>query len=367
MSHLIHMRSHLCLIWIGVLTASLTLPTGCRKPEYKVYDVPKDTSASTRQTAQTATQPANTNPIAWTPAPQWKELAPTQFRKGNYLFADQAGSAEITVSAFPGDTGGLLANANRWLRQASLPEINQEQLAELAIEIKLADEVSAFVLDLKAANESKTSNRVYAAVLPYQGQSWFFKMSGPASTVQSQIPAFSTLLRGLRFGDAANAAPLSEHNHDEHIGDLAFTAPNGWTESKGSSIRIASFSISKEGYPPADFSVTSFPGDTGGLVANVNRWRGQIGLAAWTPAQVNAAVETLTNTAGLDFKMLELKPDSENENPATDEWIRVAVMEKAGMSWFFKLKGDAVLVDLQRDEFTSFIESVHFSHAGHNH
>lgn len=367
MSHAIHMRSHLCLIWIGVLTTSLILPTGCRKPEIKVYDVPKDASVSERPIAQTATQPAQSNPVAWTPPPQWKELAPTQFRKGNYLYADNSGSAEITVTAFPGDTGGLLANANRWLRQASLPEVNEQQLAELAIEIQLNDEVTAFVLDLKAANDSEASNRVYAAVIPYEGQSWFFKMSGPFSTVQSQIPAFSTLLRGLRFGEEANTAALNEHNHDEHIGDLTFTPPSGWTESQGSSIRIASFSITKEGYPPADFSITSFPGDTGGLVANVNRWRGQIGLASWTPEQVNAAVENLTNPAGLSFKLFELKPDSNSGSSVSDEWIRVAIMEKAGQSWFFKLKGDAVLVDLQRDEFKSLIQSVHFSHAGHNH
>lgn len=362
-----HMRSYMCLVWIGVLTTSLTLPTGCRKPEVKVYDVEKGSLAPPRPLTQSAPSMEPSDPIAWTPASQWKTLPPTQFRKGNYLYSDNAGSAEITVTAFPGDTGGLLANANRWLRQASLPEIGQDQLDKVTVEINLDNQATAYVLDLKDAEKAETSNRVYAAVIPYQGQSWFFKMSGPFATVRSQIPAFSAFLRGLRFGEEAAAANMTGHSHDEHLGDLAFTAPSGWVESSGSSIRIASYSISKEGYPPADFAITSFPGDTGGLVANVNRWRRQIGLAPWSAEKVAAAVQPLKNAAGLQFKVFELKPETDAEKSVSDEWIRVAIMEKGGQSWFFKLKGDAVLVDLQRDEFKSLLQSVHFSHAGHNH
>ncbi len=361
------MKSHLCLIWIGVLTASLTLPSGCRKPEMKVYDVAKGSTAATSPLTQAAPSDTGSDPVSWTPAPQWKELAPTQFRKGNFTFTDAAGTAEITVTSFPGNTGGLLANANRWLRQVSLPEITQEQLSKVTTEITLASEVSAFVLDLKAADKSETSNRIYAAVIPYQGQSWFFKMSGPFTTVQSQIPAFSAFLRGLRFGEDA-AKPTDLANQEaEHLGDLEFTAPAGWVETPGNSIRLASYSISKEGYPPADFSITSFPGDTGGLVANVNRWRRQIGLSPWDASQVSAAAQQLTNAASLEFKVFELKPSSDKEKSVSDEWIRVAIMEKGGKSWFFKLKGDAVLVDLQSDEFKSLLQSVHFSHEGHNH
>lgn len=362
------MRSYMCLVWIGVLSASLTLPTGCRKPEVKVYDVEKGSIDPPGSLAQGAPSRPPSEPVAWRPAPQWQELPPTQFRKGNYVYSDDSGTAEITVTAFPGDTGGLLANANRWLRQASLPEISQDELDAVTSEIELADGTAAYVLDLKAADRSERSNRVYAAVVPYRGQSWFFKMSGPYPTVQSQIPSFSALLRGLRFGERPPApASVADPDHDEHLGDLAFTAPAGWIESAGNAIRIASYSIPQEGYPPADFSITSFPGDTGGLVANVNRWRRQIGLSPWTAAQVAAATESLINEHGLTFQVFELRPETDAEKSASDEWVRVAVMKQGGMSWFFKLKGDAVLVDLQRDEFRALLNSVHFSHEGHNH
>ncbi|MBK1876541.1 hypothetical protein [Pelagicoccus mobilis] len=368
------MRSPFRPIWIGVLTASLLLPTACRKPEVQVYNAPKNAAQAARPLAQTAAAsqqsqaPQEQLPLSWTPSTQWKELPPTQFRKGNYQFSDDAGLAEITVTSFPGSTGGLLANANRWLRQASLPEVDQARLAEIVSEVQLSSQVTASVLDLKAESRDPSSTRVYAAIIPYQGQSWFIKMSGPYPTVQSQIPAFGKMLRSVRFGEEARSQQ-AEHNHEhehQHIGDLTFDTPDGWVPSQGSSMRIASLAVKKEGHPPADFAVTSFPGDTGGLVANVNRWRNQIGLSNWNSEQVNAAAETIMNPAGHEFTFFELKAEN-GESSQDDQRILVAIMNFAGRSWFFKLRGDALLLELQDEEFKALLQSVHFSHEGHNH
>lgn len=343
------------------MTASLVLPTGCRKPEIQVYDVPKSQSDTTQEIPAGLATSAESFKVAWTPSPQWQQLPATQFRKGNYAFEDEAGTVEITVTSFPGTTGGLLANANRWLRQASLPEITEEALQDRAVEIEIEDGASATVLDLRDDSLEPNSARIYAAVVPYDGESWFFKMSGPFAAVQGQIPAFSALIRGLRFGESAALSSVAPTTQNPHVGDLAFTPPAGWNPSKGSSMRIASFSVEMEGHPAADFAVTAFPGDTGGEVANVNRWRAQINLGDWTAEQVQAAAQTLKNPAGHEFRVFELKPQADGE------WIRVAIMQHAGKSWFFKLRGDAVVVDLQKDEFNSVLETVHFSHAGHNH
>lgn len=351
------MKPPVILAFVGALTASLILTTGCSRPEVQVYDVPKDTSLADEPMVGGPRAPVDS--VAWTPAPQWQQLPPTNFRKGNYLFEDRDGKLEITVTAFPGSTGGLLANANRWLRQASLPEINEEQLQDRVTEVTLAGNVPATVVDLKAATPSPDSTRIYAAIVPYDGQYWFFKMSGPFSTLQSQIPAFSSLLRGLRFGEEA-AKPLAAESPD-HLGDLTFATPAGWIQSPGSSMRIASLAVVMEGYPEADFAITSFPGDTGGELANVNRWRRQIGLAPWSADQVEAAAQTVENAAGHTFRVFELKPEADGER------IRVAILFHAGKSWFFKLRGDAVVVDLQKEKFLSLLQSVHFSHDGHNH
>ena len=43
-------------------------------------------------------------------------------------------------------------------------------------------------------------------------------------------------------------------------------------------MRVASFSITKEGLPAADLSVIPLEGTGGGLLLNVGQWRQQLGL-----------------------------------------------------------------------------------------
>ncbi|MBC2605376.1 hypothetical protein [Pelagicoccus albus] len=363
------MRSRLSLIYIGVLTTSLILPAGCRRPEVQIYDTPKDTSERARPLAELSAPSDIADALTWSPHAGWKELPPTQFRKGNYLYNDEAGAVEITVTSFPGSTGGLLANVNRWLGQASLPAVDASQLQKMTSEMSLSSGASATIVDLKPSGETEDSTSIYAAIIPFMGQSWFFKMSGPRSTLESQIEPFRTMIEAIEFGGPAAAATSEAPGTEDasHLGDLVFSTPQGWTVSEGNSMRIASLAIIKEGFPAADFSITSFPGDTGGLVANVNRWRRQIGLADWNASQVEAAATRMTNPSGLEFTMFELKSDSENDGNADKETILVAIMEMEGRSWFFKLRGDALLLDIQMDKFKYLLQSVRFSHEGHNH
>jgi hypothetical protein len=43
-------------------------------------------------------------------------------------------------------------------------------------------------------------------------------------------------------------------------------------------MRIGSFAVKEGNDSSLDISVTAFPGDLGGLLPNVERWLGQIGL-----------------------------------------------------------------------------------------
>src|SRR5690606_21954678 len=98
---------------------------------------------------------------------------------------------------------------------------------------------------------------------------------------------------------------------------------------------------------PADFSITSFPGDTGGVAANVNRWRAQIGLAAWGEAEVAQRGQALSR-GGHEFLFFDLKAETAQEKARSSERILAAILQRDGRSWFFKLRGDALLVDTQR-------------------
>src|SRR5688572_18194483 len=66
---------------------------------------------------------------------------------------------------------------------------------------------------------------------------------------------------------------------------LTWTAPSTWKAQAPTAMRLASFAIPTKAGKDLDFSVVMLSGEAGGLLANVNRWRGQIQLPPLTQAQ----------------------------------------------------------------------------------
>ncbi|MDP4583250.1 MAG: hypothetical protein NWT04_04955 [Verrucomicrobiales bacterium] len=67
---------------------------------------------------------------------------------------------------------------------------------------------------------------------------------------------------------------------------LIYDTPEGWAEKPGSTMRDINFSIGENG--EAECYVARLPGAGGGLLANVNRWRSQMGAEPLTEEQVAA-------------------------------------------------------------------------------
>lgn len=77
-------------------------------------------------------------------------------------------------------------------------------------------------------------------------------------------------------------------------------------------MRLATFQIPDES-GPVELAITRFPGRVGGELANLNRWRGQMGLPAATEAEVEGMIERFeapgfdgytARIAGADMHML---------------------------------------------------------------
>lgn len=345
-----------------VASIVMLLPfSACKKQQVQIYEVPKEVRADRVVDTDEVSPEAAPEPgqLDWDVPEDWQVLPPTGFRKGNYLFVSESGAqVEITVSSFPGQVGGLLANVNRWLGQASLEPISPAELEEVARTSAVEGETVTTV-DLKDDSGAEDSTRIYASIVEHDGQSWFFKMSGPDAAVEEQIPAFDQMVQTLRFETPAAAEPAKAPAATE----LIFDTPEGWVESEGNSLRIASYSISKDGLPSADFAITSFPGDTGGTVANVNRWRSQIGLPPWTAAEVEENQETRQSDHGYTFQLFDLQANQRQMGEEDSDRILAAILFHNGRSWFFKLRGDALLLDTQRAKFASLLQSVRFDQA----
>ena len=133
--------------------------------------------------------------------------------------------------------------------------------------------------------------------------------------------------------------------------DLTWSAPASWQTKSLGQMRRGSYAIKGEGSAESDLSIFVFPGAAGGVVENINRWRGQIGLSPIAAAALADETTPLRTDSGLEIIMVDLKgsgPDS----------ILGAILTQPGQSWFFKLKGSTPLLQQQKAEFTAFLKTV---------
>jgi hypothetical protein len=118
-------------------------------------------------------------------------------RKATFGIAGTGGAtAELAVTAFPGDVGGDLANVNRWRGQIGLPPIEAGQLPA-ALERFEANGLKIAVADIVATTGTPPV-RVLGGIVPHGGQTWFFKLTGPDPLVAQEKPAFLEFLRTVK-------------------------------------------------------------------------------------------------------------------------------------------------------------------------
>ena len=132
---------------------------------------------------------------------------------------------------------------------------------------------------------------------------------------------------------------------------FVWDTPEGWNTSEGSSMRIGSFSIplgEKEG----DCSLIMLSGSAGGLVANINRWRGQVGLAAASKEEITAELKKIPSQLG-EFDLCTLV-NPENKEDA----IFGALYFSPQFALFAKLKAPPAQLESLREEFISFCSSI---------
>lgn len=133
----------------------------------------------------------------WSVPDGWEVLAPTSIRKGNFRITEEGKVAEVTVTAFPGDVGGLEANVNRWRRQISLPPVTGEAL-ENSIQPIEVDGQEAFYIDL-LKEDAPDAPSILGAVIPRGSKTWFVKMIGDTSILAEQPESFKAFLDSIRF------------------------------------------------------------------------------------------------------------------------------------------------------------------------
>lgn len=134
---------------------------------------------------------------------------------------------------------------------------------------------------------------------------------------------------------------------------LTWTAPASWKTKPGSAMRKGSYTVTSEGVAgEADLAITAFPGDVGGDLANLNRWRGQLQLPPVGQGEFEAAVQRLERN-GLKIIVADIAGTG-----AGAQRILGAMVPHAGSTWFFKLMGPDALVAREKAAFVAFLDTV---------
>ncbi len=134
--------------------------------------------------------------------------------------------------------------------------------------------------------------------------------------------------------------------------ELVWDTPDGWGTKPPASMRIATFTVPLDGGAEGDCSIIVLSGEGGGLVGNVNRWRGQIGLPEATRSQILEDSMTETGKLG-EFQVFRI------ENPELpDRAFFVSLQPFPGRTAFVKLAAPSASLDSLEPAFLSLCRSL---------
>jgi hypothetical protein len=379
--------------YASLLATLLFLAAGCRREKVEVYQVssdqdqPQQTSSPPTTNSEnlppghseismtdnsSAQMPSgvvpsdvqNALPVTWTTPSDWISVPPSEMRVASFKVAGEGGqAADVSVVPLAGMGGGDFANVNRWRGQVGLPAAPDDELQNAAQNVPAGGQ-PASLFDI--SGQSPSSNRptrILGAVQHRDGTTWFIKMTGDAALVEQQKPTFTKFLKSLDFAPQQTQAQLPP-GHPEVSGMPAQTAeeassshpnwtvPADWQPVPAGQFLVAKFNINGNG-AQADVNVSSSAGDGGGLAANVNRWRGQLGL----PPIDEISTMTFEVPDG-QAQLVDLTGNNVETGKPSE--IVGIVVTLPGQTWFYKLMGDPSVLSAQKDAFTRFVKGVQY-------
>jgi hypothetical protein len=354
------------LVLCSVLIA--TLLVSCEKSsEIKVYRVskaPLEQSMPQQQDAMPTNTTAPRMPGGLPPAaqtavttpPNWEPQPLSQMRQASFMVkGDKGAVADVSFVSLGSAAGDVLENVNRWLGQLSQPPITEQKLGEMAqrLHTSLGDVTIVDLAGLPDNADPARDGRIIAAMVTTADATLFFKMRGNADLAEAQKGDFIKWVAAICDAQTqgASAQMAEAPPQTTSVPPIKWTIPQGWSEVPPSSMRYASFSAPAGDGSKIDISVVTFPGDGGSDADNINRWRGQMGLA---PVDANAVTSQVTplKTGDMTFSTTDIAGDKTRTIAA---WTR-----RDGRVWFFKATGPTAAVEKEKPNFVKFIESVRF-------
>jgi len=256
---------------------------------------------------------ASPSEFAYTLPTGWQEAPATAMRSVNLKIGE---ASECYVTVLGGDGGGLGANLNRWRKQMGQPDLSEADLAALPKHPLLGADASYIVIDGTFSGMGgigeKPDYRMLGLAQIADGRAVFVKFTGPRAEIEAQTANFEAFVTSLSREAApapaaapaaapapAPAAPAAAPapapapaaaampsvpvptGAGLDTSKLQWVAPPSWTRAPDRVMRLVTYTVGQ-----SECYITLLDGPAGGVEANLNRWRGQMGAAALTPEEV---------------------------------------------------------------------------------
>jgi hypothetical protein len=181
----------------------------CDNQVIEVYQVPKENAAQ-QIVSDGLVPPAPANPAQWKKPADWEEQPLSEMRVGSFKFTDKNGSsADVSITAFPGEAGGLASNVNRWRAQVQLPPLPENELEQTIRRTDL-DGTPVSLVDISTPVNSAKPSRIIGAVLERPDQTWFVKMTGEPALLEKQRPIFLDFVNSFQFAQHSDPAATGQ-------------------------------------------------------------------------------------------------------------------------------------------------------------
>lgn len=196
-----------CVSYLLALSCVSLLTPACKERGVEIHDVAKgveaappvaDATATPMPEAAGSTQTVDDLPEGWALDP-----TPRPMRVSTYLVEDPDGPVEVAVTRFPGDTGGVLANINRWRQQVGLGPVTE---AELPGMIRSFAGGRGYAVEIENGERTLLGAGVFD---PASGQTWFLKATTSPVSAARVRTGFDRMAESLAAAPASggSAAP----------------------------------------------------------------------------------------------------------------------------------------------------------------
>ena len=328
---------------------------GCGREQISVYTAPKDAppSAVAQTDQQNAPTDATARPkpeVGWTLPQGWKETGPDAVSLENF---DVAGldkqSARVSLTQLGNLSGKEVLLVNMRRQQAGLPSLSDDDAVKSIQPVQFGTEQGSY-FEVLGTNNGEPF-QILTAFLHRPDGSWFCKISGNPALLTTQKPVFIDFLKSIQIKNTAVAEAPTPANPVNSVSAAApnWSVPSDWQSLPAGDMQVARFHVPEQNNAKAEVSVSVFPTEAGGTLANVNRWRTKfVGLAPVTEKDLPQLLSPLdpTNPGAI---LVDMQKDNKR--------LIGAIVPRAGSYWFYKLVGETAAVAPQKESFIAFAKS----------